>query len=69
MGDPQSGFPCWSMICFQFLFCSGLDGGLLFYLFCNAGEGTRVLCVLGKYSSTEPHPSPSLGDSRLGLFH
>jgi hypothetical protein len=25
--------------------------------------------ILGKGSTTEPHPSPSLGDSRQGLYH
>jgi hypothetical protein len=33
------------------------------------GMEFRVLHMLGKLSTTEPHPGPSLGDSRQGLYH
>lgn len=32
----------------------------LIYLFCSAGVKTRALCMLGKHSTTELHPTPEI---------
>jgi hypothetical protein len=42
------------------------DGFVCFVMF---SMKVMALNILGEQSVTEPHPSPSMGDSRQGLYH